>query len=296
LGATPLRTTVRADAVNLLVIRLNYPVAMPPSQAPPLPLDAMLEIAATKPPPWRWKFWGTIFWSIALMATFIVVATMWLFALATWIYPDPDIAADSFGALLQSHQGPALAGFAVAAACAFGVMAFAIRLTGIGMRAYLGLIPPRARDLGAGLAGFVAIYLAFWLGSYLYGHPPLRYVANLYREARADGSLPLLLFGVVVAAPFGEELLIRGFLYGGWAASRLGPAGAIVLTSLVWTFLHTQYDWLILTELFCIGLLLGWIRRRGGSTTATMILHAVQNAWSIAYFAVVDAMGLIPGP
>jgi hypothetical protein len=269
---------------------------MPASQDPSVTLDATLEFLAATPPVQRWKFWATIFWGVAIVATFIVVAAVWLFVLVTWIYPDPEISADSFGALLQSHQGPALAGFAVAAACAFGVLALAIRLTGVGMREYLGLIPPRARYLGIGLAGLIAIYLAFWLASYLAGHPPLRYVANLYREARADSSLPILLFGVVVAAPCGEELLIRGFLYRGFAASRLGPTGAIVFTSLLWTFLHTQYDWLILTQLFCIGLLLGWIRRRGGSTTTTMILHAAQNAWSIAYFALLDTLGLIPGP
>ena len=265
------------------------------SQAPSVPRDATPEIAADKPPPQPWKFWGTMLWSVAMAATFIVVATMWLLALATWIYPHPQGTADSFGALLRSHQGPALAGFAVAAACTFGVLTLAVRLSGVGMRAYLGLVAPRPRDLGAGLAGLLAIYVAFWLASYLAGHPPLRYVADLYREARADGALLILLFGVVVAAPCAEELLIRGFLYGGWAASRLGPTGAIALTSLVWTFLHTQYDWLILTELFCIGLLLGWIRRRSGSTIATMMLHAVQNAWAIAYFAALDAMGLIPG-
>jgi uncharacterized protein len=257
-------------------------------------LDVTPEITAPKPP--RWKFWGTIFWGVAIVATFIVVAAVWLFALVVWINPDPETSPDRFGTLLQTHLGLAVTGFAAAAAFAFGVLALAIRLSGVGMREYLGLIPPRARDVGIGLVGLIVIYLAFWLLVYLVGHPPLRYVVNLYREALADGSLPLVLFGVVIAAPFGEELLIRGFLYRGWAASRLGPTGAIVLTSAVWTFLHTQYDWLILTELFCIGLLFGWIRRRGGSTTATMILHAAQNAWSFAYFALLDTLHLIGGP
>jgi len=257
-------------------------------------LDATPAIAAPKPR--RWKFWGTIFWFVAMVATFIVVAAVWLFVLLIRIDPELERAPDYFGALLQSHQGLAIAGFAAAAACAFGVLALAIWLTGVGIREYLGLIPPRRRDLAIGLAGLVVIYVAFWLAFVLAGNPPSRYVVDLYREARADGLLPILLFGIVIAAPFGEELLIRGFLYRGFAASRLGPTGAIVLTSAVWTLLHTQYDWLILTELFCIGLLFGWIRRRGGSTTATMVLHAVQNAWSFAAFALLDTLGLLGGP
>jgi uncharacterized protein len=280
--------------VNLLVIRLNYPAEMLAPQDGSVTLDATPPTAAPKPQ--RWKFWGTIFWAVAVVATFIVVAAVWLFVLLVRIDPELERAPDYFGALLQSHRGLAIAGFAVAAACAFGVLALAIRLTGVGMREYLGLTPPRRRDLAIGLGGLVAIYVAFLLAFVLAGNPPSRYVVDLYREARADGSLPFLLFAVVVAAPFGEELLIRGFLYRGFAASRLGPIGAIVLTSAVWTFLHTQYDWMILTELFCIGLLFGWIRRRGGSTTTTMILHAVQNAWSFASFALLDTLGLIAGP
>jgi len=35
---------------------------------------------------------------------------------------------------------------------------------------------------------------------------------------------------------------------------------------------------LVLSQIFCIGLLYGWIRQRGESTTTTMILHAGQNA------------------
>jgi uncharacterized protein len=88
----------------------------------------------------------------------------------------------------------------------------------------------------------------------------------------------------------------RGFLYRGFAASRLGPAGAIGLTSAGWALAHPQYDWPIFTEVFCIGLLYGWIRHRGGSTTTTIILHSVQNAWSIAYLAVIEMLGMVPGP
>jgi membrane protease YdiL (CAAX protease family) len=293
MGCLYARTVAASTAMNLLVIRLNYPVEMPATQTPYVTLDATPDIAAAKPE--RWKLWGTIFWFVATVATFIFVAAVWLFVLLIRIDPDLERAPDYFGALLQSHRVLAVAGFGAAAACSFGVLALAIRLTGVGMREYLGLIPPRGRDLAAGFAGLVAIYVAFGLLVYLIGHPPLRYVIDLYRDARADGSLLLLLFGVVVAAPFAEELLIRGFLYRGFAASRLGSTGAIVLTSAVWTFLHTQYDWLILTELFCIGLLFGWIRRRGGSTIATMILHAAQNGWSFLYFALLDRLGLITG-
>jgi membrane protease YdiL (CAAX protease family) len=259
--------------------------------APSLPLDAAPVAAARGP----WKFWGTLVWAAAIVATFIVITTAWLLALVFWLRPTADGATDDFGALLELRPALAAAGFGAAAVCAVGVMTLAIRFTGIGMRDYLGLVRPRPLDIGVGLAGLVTIHAAFWLTFYLVGTPPSRYLVDLYREAQAGGALPLLLFSTVVAAPLGEELLFRGFLYRGFAASRLGPAGAVVLTSACWALVHTQYDWLILAEIFCIGLLFGWIRRRGGSTTATMILHAFQNGWSFAAFALLDGLGLITG-
>jgi membrane protease YdiL (CAAX protease family) len=243
-----------------------------------------------------WKFWGTIIWGVAINATFIIVSALWLFVLVTWIYPNPGSSADPFAAILQSHQGPALGGFAISAACTYGVLALAIRRTGMAIGEYLGLIPPRARDLGLGFAGIVVIYLAFWGVFSLTNEPPSRYADDLYRDARAGGVMVLLLFIIVVAAPFAEELLFRGFLYRGFAASRLGPLGAVVLTSTGWALAHPQYDWPIFTEVFCFGLLYGWIRQRGGSTTATIILHGIQNAWSIAYLAIIEMLGTVPAP
>ena len=62
----------------------------------------------------------------------------------------------------------------------------------------------------------------------------------------------------VVAAPISRGIFARGFLYRGWSiVSR--PVGAIVLSSLVWTALHLQYDWFFFGEVFSIGLLLGSI-------------------------------------
>jgi membrane protease YdiL (CAAX protease family) len=246
-------------------------------------------------PPGRWKFWTTTLWAVAGAATFVAVGAAWMAALAIWVDTEPGGSAEHFRELLHSHLALEAAGFGVAAVCGFAVLGLAIRLSGLGLREYLGLVRPRAQDLKWGLVGLVAIYLVFWMVFYLAGASPSRYAVGLYRDAMANGHLPILLLGIVVAAPLGEELLIRGFLFRGWAASWLRPTGAIVLTSVVWTVLHTQYDWLVLSQIFCIGLLYGWIRQRGESTTTTMILHAGQNAWSFAFFLLIDKLGLIAG-
>jgi len=41
--------------------------------------------------------------------------------------------------------------------------------------------------------------------------------------------------------------------------------------------LHVQYDWAGMLQIFIVGLFLGWIRWRSGSTLLTFVLHALFN-------------------
>jgi uncharacterized protein len=103
------------------------------------------------------------------------------------------------------------------------------------------------------------------------------FMGDVLKSARADGALWLLVLAFCVAAPVTEEFFARGFLYRGWSESFLGPGGAIILSSLVWTGLHLQYNWYFLGEVFSIGLLLGYLRYRSNSTWLTIILHGLNN-------------------
>ena len=103
------------------------------------------------------------------------------------------------------------------------------------------------------------------------------FMGDVLQSARADGALWLLVIAFCVAAPVTEEFFARGFLYRGWSESFLGPAGAIVLSSLVWTALHLQYDWFFFGEVFSIGLLLGYLRYRSNSIWLTVFVHGLNN-------------------
>jgi len=95
---------------------------------------------------------------------------------------------------------------------------------------------------------------------------------------RTPGSLPLLLIGLVVAAPLAEEYFFRGFLFAGFLESRLGPIGAIALTALAWASLHIQYDLYGMATVAALGVLLGLIRWRTGSLWLCALLHGLNNA------------------
>jgi membrane protease YdiL (CAAX protease family) len=89
---------------------------------------------------------------------------------------------------------------------------------------------------------------------------------------------------LVVLAPLSEELLFRGFLYGGLAQSRIGPVGAILVTSGIWTVIHVQYTWLIMTQVFIYGVVFGVVRWRSGSLWPPMITHGLVNLLAGIYF------------
>jgi hypothetical protein len=82
---------------------------------------------------------------------------------------------------------------------------------------------------------------------------------------------------LVVLAPLSEELLFRGFVYGGLAGSRIGPVGAILVSSGIWTVIHVQYTWLVMTQIFIYGVVFGVVRWRSGSLWPPMVTHGVVN-------------------
>ena len=87
----------------------------------------------------------------------------------------------------------------------------------------------------------------------------------------------LLVLGVAFMAPILEEVIFRGYLLKGFAHSFIGVYGAIVLTSLIWAFIHFQYEWVYLVMIFIIGLVLGYARFKSNSLYIPIMMHVVFN-------------------
>lgn len=83
-----------------------------------------------------------------------------------------------------------------------------------------------------------------------------------------------LLAGSVIIAPFCEELFFRGFVLTGMR-HELSPAWAVLLSALLFATAHVDPGTFV--PLFAIGLALGFLRLRSGSTWASMSLHILNN-------------------
>lgn len=220
-------------------------------------------------------FWGTVVWGV------VIFAAMFLGQLATIVYfvlvegGPIDIA----GTIRIVGKGLTISlSVLTGLPAVLAALWLAIRYIRRPFTEYLALRWTSWKNFAIGLAGLVAVVVAWDVMSRLTGREVSPgFMLDVLKSARADGALWLLVLAFCVAAPVSEELIARGFLFRGWSESVVGPAGAIVLSSLVWTGMHLQYDWYFFGEVLCLGLWFGYLRYRSGSTWLTIVLHGLNN-------------------
>lgn len=254
-----------------------------PEPAPQQP--QAVELSTGKP----WGFWATVGFSLVILFAWlvvqVVVTVVYLFGAPSGraLFDKNPLGVDP---AKISNDGTLLA---LATTCT-GILIpplcilFAWLKRGISTQKYLGLVRAPTRQtlgwLGAGLLFAAASDTVTWL----LGRPIVpEFMDHAYRSA---AFVPLLWFAVVVGAPLFEEFFFRGFALAGLRYSRLGAIGAVLLTALGWTALHTQYDLIDLSDLFLFGLLLGYARIRSGSLFVPIGMHALNNLWATVEAAI----------
>lgn len=234
----------------------------------------MSSVLSAKPPR-VWKFWGTLLWGLLIfVAMFLGQALVIGFLLLTQKGP-MDIA--SAKTLLSSGLTISLSVVTGLPAVLLAIW-FATRTARTTFADYLALRWPSWKMLVIGVVALIVLIFGWDLLAQAVGRDVAPgFMGEVLKSARADGALWLLVIAFCVAAPITEEFFVRGFLYKGWSESFLRPLGAVILSSLVWTVMHLQYDWFFLGEVFSIGLLLGFLRWRGHSTWLTVVIHGINN-------------------
>ncbi|HLJ00833.1 MAG TPA: type II CAAX endopeptidase family protein [Bradyrhizobium sp.] len=235
--------------------------------------------AASELKPRVWKFWGTAIWSLVVFAAMFVgqIAVVGWFVLRQ----GGPINQESFS---EAVRVVVAHGLTIALSVITGLPAVlaalwvAIKIKGARFSEYLALRSFSWAHLAIGVVALFALVMGWDALSRATGREvEPGFMGEVLKSARDDGALWLLVLSFCVAAPITEEFFARGFLYRGWSESFLRVPGAIILSSLVWTGLHLQYNWYFLGQVFSIGLLLGYLRHRSNSTWLTIILHGLNN-------------------
>lgn len=217
-----------------------------------------------------WGYWATLGWAVLAFLAGQFVG----FGLLLWL------RAGTWDTILQTpFDGVVVTLFLfISNPVTVAVLALAVWLRRASQTDYFALRRPQAREVTLGIVCLIGLIALSDATLYASGRDLVTtFQLQSYTTAAAEGWLPAMLVGAIVIAPAGEEIMFRGFLFRGWARSERAAWPAIVAISLVWAGLHLQYDWTGVLQIFVVGLFLGWMRLRSGSTLLTFLLHALFN-------------------
>jgi membrane protease YdiL (CAAX protease family) len=253
------------------------------------PANPAMAVAPVQRPPRIWKFWGTALWGLFIFAGMFVGQI----AVVLWFVLRREGAFD-YAAAIHVVGG----GLTIAVSVIMGLpvvlatLWIAIRMSRTPFADYLALRGTSWINFVIGAVALGVLVMGWDAVSRATGREVTAgFMGEVLQSARADGVVWLLVFAFCVAAPVTEELFARGFLYRGWSETFLRVPGAILLSSLVWTLLHLQYDWFFLGEVFSIGLLLGYLRYRFNSTWLTIFVHGLNNLAAVVQTIVITGHG-----
>ena len=220
---------------------------------------------------------------VLVIASGVLAGFAGLFALINgllfgWADVGDSFSALTAGSLDQVATAGLLVGSAAYVAAAFAIYAMARRRAGDGWRSLLGWTSFRTdRIFWALLAGAVAYQMV--AGALVrFIHPEAKNWLILPDGPLGVASAVLL---IAVLAPICEELLFRGWIFTAlrW---RYGFASALWVTAVLFALAHWEKTYLYALAILPMGLLLGYLRERTGSTRATILFHTLYNSAGLA--------------
>ena len=158
-------------------------------------------------------------------------------------------------------------------------------LKGNGPGIDLGLIAPRTHLRLGFVAGLLSLAAASLMAVIV-----TRFTGPLSSSAGDVGlnqtGIVLVLFVLLAmfGAPIVEEIAFRGMLYGALAKAHVNEHLVVAITALVFALFHFEPKRFVI--LFVIGMILGEVRRRTGSTSAAIVAHVVNNTPAALYILV----------
>lgn len=152
---------------------------------------------------------------------------------------------------------------------------------------------PQWRDVAYVAAGFFVYFVLLIAASVIVGQ-----ILGINTEQEQDvgfeqakagaGGLALVFLSLVVIPPIVEEVVFRGFLFGG-LRTKLSLGWATVITSVLFAAPHllggtSGLLWIAAVDTFVLSLVLCYVREKTGALWTAIGIHAVKN--SLAFIAI----------
>jgi membrane protease YdiL (CAAX protease family) len=164
----------------------------------------------------------------------------------------------------------------------------ATSIKGNGPKIDLGLISSRKHlrlGFAAGLVSLLVATVVALIVTQITG--PISSTAGDVGLNQSGAVLIVFVLLAIFGAPIVEEIAFRGLLFGALAKAHVNEHLVVVITALVFALFHFEPKRFVI--LFAIGMILGEVRRRTGSTSAAIVAHIVNNT-PAALFILVTAL------
>jgi membrane protease YdiL (CAAX protease family) len=151
--------------------------------------------------------------------------------------------------------------------------------------------PSRKKDIVLhvilGVAGFVVYFLISMVLISLFNNFEWFYVQQeqelgVYASAYGTVQLVLAAIAFIIVAPYFEEAIFRGWLYGNMRKARVNGIAAALAVSVVFGFLHGQ--WNVAVDTFALSLVACYLYEQTNSIRPAVLLHMIKNA--IAFYLI----------
>ena len=233
---------------------------------------------------------GTLLLVIAMVVTFFISQLIGVYIAGKLLLPATKNATVGDIFFFGSNDGT-IVSISIIIGCLLlvAISALIIRLRGGDLRQYLAL---KRFSLAVGV-GMVGLLLIFMIGSqaltYLLDASPLAFVDPLYQSV---SSVWLLVFAMVIIAPFYEELIFRGILWSAIAeqfpsslySEHRSAIVASMVTSLIFAIIHLQYGIYEISTIVVLALIFCYARIKSGSLLLPILLHMINNGAAMGQY------------
>lgn len=228
----------------------------------------------------KWGFWATIIW------TFVITAVRAGINLFTIQLKYGSISKEIFGRVTNDSNFIFLLFFTnlvivVAALC--GVIKLKKNSN---IKEYLAINRISLNQfLFWGIVAFIFIAAGYFIPYFRGISQTVQYqfYINMYNSTTHHW---IFFITLAITGPLIEELVFRGFMFSGFASSFLRPAGAIIVTALLWAGLHYFTGGLFLMFYLIIpGLAVGIARYKTNSLLTPIMMHSLVNLGEVVKIA-----------
>lgn len=185
---------------------------------------------------------------------------------------------------------------AVSAGFSLGVVAWFLHMRRSSLKMLGFSRKPQWRDAALTALGFLAYFglliLATIIAGQIFGVDIRKEQELGFESVKAGGDgLVWVFLSLVVLPPFVEEILFRGFLYGG-LRTKLSFSWTVVITSALFALPHlfatsNGFLWIAAIDTFMLSIVLCYVREKTGALWACIGIHAIKNSLAFLFVFVI---------